>query len=115
MLINKDRLVLKPNDDYGGKGIVLGWTVTQAAWESAVHNALAEPFVVQEKIRLPKEPFPTFDGGVLHVADRMLDTNPYVAFGTTVQGCLTRISTDELVNVTAGGGSTVPTFLLEAR
>src|SRR5262249_916646 len=24
---NKDQLVLKPNDDYGGKGIVLGWTV----------------------------------------------------------------------------------------
>ena len=51
----------------------------------------------------------------MQVADRMLDTNPYVAFGTTVHGCLTRISTDELVNVTAGGGSTVPTFLLEGR
>jgi hypothetical protein len=28
---------------------------------------------------------------------------------------LTRISTDALVNVTAGGGSTVPTFLVEPR
>ena len=27
ILENRDRLVLKPNDDYGGKGIVLGWTV----------------------------------------------------------------------------------------
>ena len=115
VMANKDRLVLKPNDDYGGKGIVLGWTVTQAAWDAAVQTALTEPFVVQQKIRLPKEPFPSLDCGTLQVADRMLDTNPYVAFGTTVQGCLTRISTDELVNVTAGGGSTVPTFLLEAR
>ena len=29
VLANKDKLVLKPNDDYGGKGIVLGWTVDQ--------------------------------------------------------------------------------------
>jgi len=115
IMANKDRLVLKPNDDYGGKGIVLGWTVPQLAWEAAVEGALAEPFVVQQKIRLPKEPFPSLEGGTLQVVDRMLDTNPYVAFGTTVHGCLTRISTDELVNVTAGGGSTVPTFLLEAR
>jgi hypothetical protein len=28
MLARKDSLVLKPNDDYGGKGITLGWTVT---------------------------------------------------------------------------------------
>ena len=30
-----------------------------------------------------------------------------------VQGCLTRLSTVTLLNVTAGGGSTVPTFLIE--
>ena len=115
VLKNKDRFVLKPNDDYGGKGIVLGWTVEPSAWEVAVQNALTEPFVVQQKISLPSEPFPSLSDGTLQVVDRMLDTNPYVAFGTTVHGCLTRISTDELVNVTAGGGSTVPTFLLEGR
>ena len=45
----------------------------------------------------------------------MLDTNPYVAFGEAMDGCLTRISAEALVNVTAGGGSTVPTFVVEAR
>ncbi|MBM3980222.1 MAG: hypothetical protein FJ304_08045 [Planctomycetes bacterium] len=112
---NKDRLVLKPNDDYGGKGIVLGWTVDQRAWDEAVQTALALPYVVQQKVKLPKEAFPSFDGGALHVIDRMLDTNPYVAFNSYMHGCLTRISTEALVNVTAGGGSTVPTFLVEAR
>jgi len=112
---NKDRLVLKPNDDYGGKGIVLGWTVDQPAWDDAIRTALATPHVVQQKVRLPKEAFPSFEGGGLQVIDRMLDTNPYVAFGQFMHGCLTRISTDALVNVTAGGGSTVPTFLVEPR
>ncbi len=112
---NKDRLVLKPNDDYGGKGIVLGWTVDQREWDDAIRTALAQPYVVQQKVRLPREAFPSFEGQSLQVIDRMLDTNPYVAFGAFMHGCLTRISTEALVNVTAGGGSTVPTFLVEPR
>ena len=63
----------------------------------------------------PDEPFAGFDGGKLQVLPRMLDTNPFVAFGTHMHGCLTRISTEALLNVTAGGGSTVPTFLIEGR
>jgi hypothetical protein len=66
-------------------------------------------------VSLPSEPFPSFENGQLHVLDRLLDTDPYVAFGSYMHGCLTRISTDPLVNVTAGGGSTVPTFVVEPR
>src|SRR5262249_20188664 len=55
----RERLVLKPNDDYGGKGIVLGWTVDATAWEKAVRTALAEPYVVQERVTLPSEPYPS--------------------------------------------------------
>jgi uncharacterized circularly permuted ATP-grasp superfamily protein len=112
---NRETLVLKPNDEYGGKGITLGWTVDQSQWEAAVNVALQSPHVVQMKVRLPFEPFPSFENGSLHFIDRMLDTNPFVAFESFMHGCLTRISTEALVNVTAGGGSTVPTFLLEAR
>jgi hypothetical protein len=94
---------------------VLGWTVDQEQWELAVKIALEIPHVVQRKVRLPFEAFPSFENGSLHILDRMLDTNPYVAFDSFMHGCLTRISTEALVNVTAGGGSTVPTFLVEAR
>ncbi|MCX7702401.1 MAG: hypothetical protein N2039_16125, partial [Gemmataceae bacterium] len=106
---------LKPNDDYGGKGNVLGWTVGESEWQAAVSKALAEPSIVQRRIALPREPFPSYHDGTLHVLDRMLDTNPFVTFSSTVQGVLTRISTEALLNVTAGGGSTVPTFLVEPR
>jgi hypothetical protein len=115
LLDNKDRLVLKPNDDYGGKGIVLGWTVDAARWDEAVRTALLTPHVAQERIALPSEQFPSLVEGKVHLSKRMLDTAPYVCQGEYVDGCLTRIATDPLLNVSAGGGSTVPTFVIEPR
>ncbi len=112
---HRERFVLKPNDDYGGKGIVLGWTVDDARWEQAVRTALAEPFVVQQRVRLPQEPFPSLVDGKVRITERLLDTAPFVSYGEFIDGCLTRIGTDPLLNVTAGGGSTVCTFLIEAR
>jgi uncharacterized circularly permuted ATP-grasp superfamily protein len=115
VLQNRERLVLKPNDDYGGKGIVLGWQVDDGAWERAVQAALAEPTIVQERVTLPSEPYPSLVDGRVQLIDRLYDTAPFVCHGEYVDGCVTRISTAALLNVTAGGGSTVPTFLVERR
>ena len=112
---NRETLVLKPNDEYGGKGILLGWETDQSLWDSTIRAALIDPHIVQERIPLPKEPFPSMDGGTVRVADRMLDTAPYVAYGQFVDGCLSRLSTAALLNVTAGGGSSVPTFVIAGK
>jgi len=115
ILAHRERFVLKANDEYGGKGIVLGWEVPASAWEQAVRTALAEPSVVQERIALPHEPYPSLVDGRLHIIDRMLDTNPYAFYGAYVDGCMTRLSTEALLNVSAGGGSTVATFVAAPR
>jgi hypothetical protein len=51
---NRERLVLKPNDEYGGSGIVLGWDVDDAGWERAVRQALDEPTSCRSASRCPK-------------------------------------------------------------
>src|SRR5690606_18390953 len=111
----RDRLVLKPNDDYGGAGVVLGWTVSAEAWQAEVRKALAAPYIVQERVVVPSEPYPTWADGRLHLMDRMQDTAPFMLHGAAMDGCLTRLSTAALLNVTAGGGSTVPVFVVEPR
>jgi hypothetical protein len=115
VLASRERLVLKPNDDYGGAGVVLGWTVSDGAWEAATREALSRPYVVQERIELPSETYPTTVNGRLHFGSRIVDVAPYAYDMSRVDGCLSRVSTDPLVNVTAGGGSTVPTFVVEER
>ena len=111
----KDQLVLKPNDDYGGHGIVLGWQTNASGWEQAVQQALESPYIVQERVVIPEEPYPSIVDGRLQIYDRMLDTAPFIFHGDYVDGVLTRLSTDPLLNVSAGGGSTVPTFVVEER
>jgi hypothetical protein len=112
---NRERLVLKPNDEYGGKGIVLGWEATDAEWEAGLAAAGEEPYIVQERITLPKEAYPSVIDGTLEIFDRMLDTAPFAVDGAYIEGCMTRLGTAALLNVTAGGGSNVPTYVIEAR
>jgi uncharacterized circularly permuted ATP-grasp superfamily protein len=115
ILESRTRMVLKPNDDYGGAGIVLGWQTDHSSWEQAVTTALASPHIVQQRVAIPSEPYPSLVDGRAAFADRMLDTAPFVCGGEYAEGCLTRLSTAALLNVTAGGGSTVPTFVVEPR
>jgi uncharacterized circularly permuted ATP-grasp superfamily protein len=112
---NKDEFVIKPNDEYGGKGVVLGWEVASEEWEAALKTALIEPSIVQTRVPLPKIPYASWVDGRVEIYDRMIDTNPFIWYGNYVDGCLTRLSTAALLNVTAGGGSTVPTFVVHPR
>jgi hypothetical protein len=112
---NRAHLVLKPNDDYGGAGIVLGWTVDDAEWQKAIERAVAEPYIVQEKVVIPREAYPSWDESRIVYADRQVDTAPFLCHASEVEGILTRLSTAELLNVTAGGGSQTPTMLVERR
>ena len=112
---NRERLVLKPNDEYGGTGIVLGWEATDEAWQAALGRALDEPHIVQDRIDLPREPYPSVVDGQLHLYDRIVDTAPFAFNGAYMDGCLSRISTESLVNVTSGGGSSLATFVVEPR
>jgi hypothetical protein len=112
---HRERLVLKPNDEYGGKGIVLGWEATDAEWEAGLAAAEKEPYIVQDRITLPAEAYPSVVDGELRIFDRMLDTAPFAVDGAYVEGCMTRLGTAALLNVTAGGGSNVPTYVIEPR
>lgn len=109
---NRERLVLKPNDDYGGRGITIGWETDAAGWETALQAALQSPFVLQERVVIAYEPYPALVDGQVVVSERLVDSDPFL-FGAGVEGCLCRLSTMTLLNVTAGGGSTVPVFVLE--
>ena len=105
-LIAKERecLVLKPNDDYGGHGVYIGWETSVDEWAQAINLALQRPYVVQQRVPLNKIPIPTFSDG-LRMEEMFVDFNPFL-FHNEVEGALIRLSHSSLLNVTSGGGQT---------
>lgn len=54
----RESLVLKPNDDYGGHGIVCGWQVTRDDWQNELARAVNDSYVVQERVMIPEVRYP---------------------------------------------------------
>ena len=101
---NKASFLIKPNDDYGGKGIVLGWETEESEWGKALDDALKDSFVVQEKAPVDKKEFPAFDREVF-MENLLVDFDPFL-FQNKVEGGMVRLSSSSLVNVTQGGRQT---------
>jgi hypothetical protein len=59
---HKDDLVLKPSFSYGGYGVVMGADCGPGDWDEYLTRALAEPYVVQWRVRPAAEPFPVNPG-----------------------------------------------------
>src|SRR6266699_4726198 len=68
---HRENFVLKPNDEYGGKGIVLGWQTDSSSWAQASQAALTEPYIVQERVAIPSEPYPNLIDGRVELINLM--------------------------------------------
>lgn len=100
----RERFLLKPNDDYGGKGITLGWETSESEWEKAIQDALPHPFIVQQRARVGKISIPALSEKI-QMEELLVDFDPFL-FDGKVNGGLVRLSGQSLVNVTQGGGET---------
>ena len=111
ILNEREKFVLKPNDDYGGHGVVLGWETGKQQWHEAVRTAFEKRYVVQERVVLEKTTIPAYSDRV-YLDHLFVDFNPFL-FQNEVEGALIRLSASSLMNVTAGGGVTALLVLEE--
>ena len=112
---NRDKLVLKPNDDYGGHGITIGWNTDEIRWEEALRSALVNgDYLAQERVPTAREIFPAVrEDGSINFSEQLVDLDPLL-FNGKVRSAFTRLSSTELANVSSGGGM-VPTFIIEKK
>jgi uncharacterized circularly permuted ATP-grasp superfamily protein len=101
---DRERFVLKPNDDYGGRGVLLGWEVSAEEWKTGLRTALTKPYVVQERVQGLRTTIPAYSDRVF-LDQSYVDLNPFL-FENKVEGALVRLSAEPLLNVTSGGGQT---------
>ena len=109
---NKDRLVIKPNSEYGGRGVVVGVDADEKAWEDKIEEALSKPNVVQEYVPIPVIEFPVFEPE-LKFSPKKININ-FFTFAGKYGGGFCRTSDSSVINVSAGG-ALVPFFVVKGK
>jgi hypothetical protein len=110
---HRSSLVLKPNGDYGGRGVTMGWECSDAEWRQAVKDACGASFVVQERVEVLQQSFPTLVNNQIEYENLYLDFDPYTWSGEEVEGAGVRLSSSALLNVSAGRGSATPMLIID--
>lgn len=113
ILQNQARLVLKPNDDYGGRGAFRGWEVDSAGWERALREATHTPYVVQEKVEPAKSVFPMLTYGHLEFREMQVDLHPQAYLGK-IMGCASWLTATGTGGFSVGSGL-APTYILNGK
>lgn len=113
ILKNRDKLVLKPNDESTDNHAVCGPDTDEAGWEKALKQAMRSPYVVQELIEPTRAQFPVLQYGTLQMRDMRVDVHPHSFLGK-VHGCSSWLTAEG-----PSGFSTVtglaPTFIIENK
>jgi hypothetical protein len=113
ILKNREKLVLKPNDDSGEEPAYQGWLTDNAGWERALRAATRRPYVVQERVEPTRVVFPVMFYGEMQMRELQVDVHP-LAFLGRVHGCASWLS-----EPVSGGFSSIaglaPTYILESK
>jgi len=108
ILENKNLLVLKPANMYGGKNVYIGLETGQETWERVMNQQIEdESWVVQEYVDIPTDIYPEIGDGI-SFKRKYVNINPFALLGK-YSGSITRVSDSAVINVSAGGGL-VPTL-----
>ncbi|MBI5084240.1 MAG: hypothetical protein HZB13_06540 [Acidobacteria bacterium] len=109
---NREKLVLRPNEDSGELHATEGWRVDDTAWDRALRVALRNPFVVQERVDARTVSFPVDLQGDVAYRDLLVDVTPHSFLGK-IHGCSSRISAPPGTFSTIAG--LAPAFILEGK
>jgi hypothetical protein len=109
---NREKLALKPNDDYSDQHTYFGWEMDPAEWERALKQAMRAPYVVQERVEPVRSIFPLMSFGHLEFREMQVDVHPHAYLGK-VQGCSSWLSAGHSGFSSAAG--IVPTFILDPK
>jgi hypothetical protein len=110
---NRERLILKPNDDDGEKRTFSGVEMDDNAWDRALKTAMRESYVVQEVTKGLTSEFPLNRYGTIEMREMNVDVHPHAFLGK-VSGCSTWLTPvgDSAFSTISG---LAPTFILESK
>ncbi len=114
VLEHPERYLLKPNDGFGGRGVIIGKNCG-TEWQRAVLTGMDNHWIVQEQLQATRELYPRYRDGSLQFDECTVETGVFITAGEYAHGGLVRLSDGPVVGIVNGGGAVVPLFLAEPR
>jgi len=102
---NKDKIVLKPYDMLGGKGVYVGCDLDQSGWDEGIEKTTKQLYIAQEFVPIPEEKFPVISEQGLSFENKKVNVNFYAYSGFHAGG-MVRTSDSPVINISKGGGLT---------
>jgi hypothetical protein len=109
---NREKLVLKPNDNYTDMHTFFGWEMDDSGWDRAIKQALRAPYVVQERVDPVWSLFPLVTYGHLEFREMHVDVHPHAYLGK-IQGASSWLSTGGSAFSTTTGPA--PVYIIEPK
>jgi len=109
---NRNRLVLKPFNQYGGKDVSIGPFASESEWDGFLQKATENLFILQEYADIPEEILPDLDPELKWVPKKI--NQNFFAYNGIHAGGMVRTSEDAVINISKGGGLT-PILIVEGK
>jgi hypothetical protein len=110
---NRERLVLRPNDDYGDLHSYIGYEHDEGSWARALREAQRSPYVVREGVKPARTVFPMLNFGHLEFKEMQVDVQPQAFLGK-VAGCSSYVSSAGPDGYSLASGI-APTFIIDPK
>jgi len=110
---NREKLVLRPNDEYSDMHSFIGYEHDEGSWARAIREALRAPYVVQERVKPARTVFPLMNYGHLEFKEMQVDVQPQAYLGK-VAGCSSYVSSSGPGSYSPASGFT-PTFIIDPK
>ena len=110
--LNRETLVLRPNDEYSDLHTYIGYEHDEGSWARAIRESLRAPYVVQERVKPARTVFPLMNFGHLEFKEMQVDVQPQAYLGK-VAGCSSYVSSGPGSYSPASGFA--PTFIIDPK
>jgi len=109
---NRELLILKPMDQFGGKDVCIGLDSDNAKWDEWIQKTTKNRYVVQEYVPIPIDEFPVVTDELIWL-QKKINVN-FFAYNGKYAGGMVRTSDAFVISVSAGGGLT-PILVVEGH
>jgi uncharacterized circularly permuted ATP-grasp superfamily protein len=110
---NREKLVLRPNDEYSDLHSFIGYEHDEGSWARAIREAQRSPYVVQERVPPSRSVFPLMSYGHLEFKEMQVDVQPQAFLGK-VAGCSSYVSSSGPGSYSPASGI-APTFIIDPK